>query len=117
MRRRLDPERTRSLLENYRQGADLTRADLIALGRGLLEELASRAPGRSVEIRIPFVGATQIIAGPRHTRGTPPSVIEMELEAWLALASGAITWADGLASGTVAASGQRVDISEYLPLG
>ncbi|GAB3575305.1 hypothetical protein GCM10027406_06610 [Leifsonia lichenia] len=84
--------------------------------RYLLQLLAERAPGNTVEVRVPPFGATQCIPGPRHTRGTPPNVVEMDAPTWLALASGATPWADALASGTVHASGQRASLDGLLPL-
>jgi hypothetical protein len=84
--------------------------------RFTLEELAVSSPGNSVEVRVPPAGAVQAIAGPRHTRGTPPNVIETDQETWLALATGRIGWGDAVASGLVSASGTRADLSTVLPL-
>jgi uncharacterized protein (TIGR03083 family) len=84
--------------------------------RALTEVLAERVPGRSVEVRVPPFAAVQCVAGPRHTRGTPPAVVELEPVTWLRLASGRETWADAVASGRVRASGQRTDLSDHLPL-
>jgi hypothetical protein len=78
--------------------------------------LTSRAPGRSVEVRVPPFAAVQCVPGPRHTRGTPPNVVETDPLTWLDLATGELTWATALASGRLRASGQRADISAYLPL-
>lgn len=83
--------------------------------RALLADLAERAPGRSVEVRVPPYGAIQCGAGPRHTRGTPPNVIETDPLTWIALATGRVSWAEALATGRVRASGSRADISAYLP--
>jgi hypothetical protein len=83
--------------------------------RALLADLAERAPGRSVEVRVPPYGAIQCGAGPRHTRGTPPNVIETDPLTWIALATGRLSWAEALATGRVRASGSRADISAYLP--
>lgn len=84
--------------------------------RYLLEELAERSPGNSVEVRVPPFGATQCIEGPRHTRGTPPNTVEMNPETWFGLATGSITWAQALAEAKVSASGTRADLSQVLPL-
>ncbi len=84
--------------------------------RHSLALLAERAPGNSVEVRVPPFGAIQCIAGPRHTRGTPPAVIETDPQTWLRLAVGDLAWADGVDSGRVRASGQRTDLSGLLPL-
>ncbi len=84
--------------------------------RYTLEELAYRAPGNSVEVRVPPYGVTQCIEGPRHTRGTPPNVVETDAGTWLALVTGNTTWADAVGAGKVAASGQRSGLAEVLPL-
>ena len=80
---------------------------------GLLE---AKAPGRAVEVRVPPFAAVQCIAGQRHTRGTPPNVIETDARTWLALATGGTPWPEAVAGGSVLASGQRADLSAYLPL-
>ncbi|WP_138315899.1 sterol carrier family protein [Rhodoluna limnophila] len=84
--------------------------------RFLLEELADVAPGNSVEVRVPPLGATQCIEGPRHTRGTPPNTVEMSPEVWFALATGSLSWHQALAESKVLASGTRADLSGVLPL-
>lgn len=84
--------------------------------RYTLQLLAERAPGNTVEVRVPPFGATQCIEGPRHTRGTPPNVVEMAPEVWLALASGELTWAAAIADHRVQASGQRAHLDGLLPL-
>jgi len=78
--------------------------------------LAQQVPGRSVELRVPPHVAVQCIEGPRHTRGTPPNVVETDAATWLRLATGATTWAESVAAGKVSASGNRADLSSYLPL-
>lgn len=84
--------------------------------RVLLDVLAERAPGRSVEVRVPPHAAVQCIPGPRHTRGTPPAVIELTPTTWLRLASGRTTWDDAVSGGHVQVSGQRADLAPYLSL-
>ena len=84
--------------------------------RYLLGLLAGRAPGRAVEVRIPPYAAIQCVAGPRHTRGTPPNVVETDAVTWLRLATGRTPWASAVHDGAVSASGPRADLSEYLPL-
>jgi len=84
--------------------------------RYLLQCLRDKAEGNTVEVRVPPFGAVQAVQGPRHTRGTPPNVIEMDAATWLALATGTTSWRDALASGSVAASGQRADLQAYLPV-
>jgi hypothetical protein len=78
--------------------------------------LAQQVPGRSVEVRIPPHVAVQCVEGPRHTRGTPPNVIETDAATWLRLATGELAWADAVAEGRVTASGNRADLSAHLPL-
>jgi Bacterial SCP ortholog len=78
--------------------------------------LAQQVPGRSVELRVPPHVAVQLVEGPRHTRGTPPNVVETDAATWLRLATGALGWADAVADGRVAASGNRADLSAWLPL-
>jgi len=84
--------------------------------RALAGLLASLAPGRSVELRIPPDAAIQLIEGPRHTRGTPSGVVETDPASFLRLATGRMTWSGGVEHGLVRASGKRTDLSEYLPL-
>jgi hypothetical protein len=78
--------------------------------------LVERSPGRAIEVRIPPYAAVQCGDGPTHTRGTPPNVIEMNAETWLALANGERTWADAMSAGLIYASGVRADLTELLPL-
>ncbi|SEQ98815.1 TIGR03083 family protein [Microlunatus flavus] len=92
--------------------------------RSLCEVLATRYPGRSVEVRVPPHAAVQcsvlrdgqLDPGPTHTRGTPPNVVETDATTFLRMATGRTSWANALASGRVAASGLRADLSEMLPL-
>jgi uncharacterized protein (TIGR03083 family) len=84
--------------------------------RLLADALATAAPGRSVEVRIPPYAAVQCVPGPRHTRGTPPTVIETDPVTWLRLATGRLHWRQALDSGRVSASGERSDLSVYLPV-
>jgi hypothetical protein len=84
--------------------------------RVLLAGLAERAPGRSVEVRVPPYGAIQCVAGPRHTRGTPSNVVETDPVTFVLLATGGLEWAAAVGEGRVAMSGARSDISQYLPL-
>jgi Bacterial SCP ortholog len=92
------------------------RAALRAAVTYALGLLAERAPGRSVEVRIPPFAAIQCVGGPRHTRGTPPNVVETDPMTWLELAAGRLDWQSAVAAGRVRASGQRADISAYLPV-
>ncbi len=109
------PARLRILTDEQLAAAE-RGADTKALVKHYLAVLEARAPGRSVEVRVPPFAAVQVVPGVRHTRGTPPAVVETDAETWLALARGRTTWAEALGSGTVVASGERTDLSPYLPL-
>ena len=87
---------------------ELVRATLLYFGQS--------HPGKSVEIRVPPYSAVQAFDGIRHTRGTPPNVIEMDGPTWLALAVGNLTWAEATAAGRVRASGTRADLGDFLPM-
>ncbi len=115
-RRRTDPAAGRAAVGRALAADDPDPADLRTATRYLLEELAGRAPGRSLEVRVPPYGVVQCLPGPRHTRGTPPNVVETDAAGWLALATGRLGWADAVADGRVRASGSRADLSAYLPL-
>lgn len=92
------------------------RPDMLTAVRYTLGVLERSHPGRSVEVRVPPAGAVQVIEGPRHTRGTPPNVVEMPPEIWLRLATGRMTWTNALGTGSVHASGTRADLTDYLPI-
>ena len=94
-----------------------TRADLKLLSKHFLAVLSIRAPGHSVEVRVPPYAAVQVVPGVRHTRGTPPAVVEMDAGTWIALATGELTWHQAEDAGRVSASGERADLAPYLPLG
>ena len=84
--------------------------------RSTARTLAAVAPGASVEVRIPPFVAVQCIAGPRHTRGTPPNVVETDPRTWLLLVTGAIDLASAVATGAVRISGSRAaEIGRWLP--
>jgi uncharacterized protein (TIGR03083 family) len=78
--------------------------------------LAERVPGRTVEVRVPPYAAIQCVGGPRHTRGTPANVVEAQPVIWVELATGRLGWAAARRDGLLSASGERADISEYLPV-
>ena len=96
--------------------AALPRSVRATFVRFTLEELATLAPGNSVEVRVPPLGVTQCVAGPRHTRGTPPSVVETSPVVWAALVLGECSWEQAVAAGVLDASGERSDLSTLLPL-
>jgi hypothetical protein len=78
--------------------------------------LAQQVPGRSVELRVPPHVAVQCVPGPRHTRGTPPNVVETDAATWLLLATGQLRWDDAVEQGRLTASGNRADLGAHLPL-
>ena len=84
--------------------------------RYLLQVLADAAPGNTLEVRVPPFGAVQCVEGPRHTRGTPPNVIELDAATWIALATGSSSWSGALAQHRVAASGSRANLDGLLPV-
>jgi len=84
--------------------------------RWLLQVLADREPGGTVEVRVPPFGAVQFREGLSHHRGTPPNVVETDAATFVALATGRTTWAEATAAGLVSASGSRADLSGYLPV-
>jgi len=92
------------------------RAVLGAAVKTTARWLAQQVPGRSVEVRVPPHVAVQCIEGPRHTRGTPPNVVETDAATWLRLVSGLQSWGDAVDAGKVAASGNRADLAAVLPL-
>ena len=116
-RRRTDPVDGRAALALWRADrAAAPRAAVRTAVRFTLEELAEVVPGHAVEVRVPPDGAVQALAGPRHTRGTPPNVVETDPQTWLALVCGLVTWADAVGQGKVFASGERADLAAELPL-
>lgn len=120
MARKIDVSDGRAALDAVRSALAAAekppRPILATAVRYLLQLLDEKAPGNSVEVRVPPFGAVQVVQGPRHTRGTPPNVIEMDAATWIAVATGTQTWADAAASGRVQASGVRADLHGILPL-
>jgi Bacterial SCP ortholog len=117
--RKLDPNGPATVAEVgtvIDQGDEPPQAALREAARYLLQVLERDAPGRSVEVRVVPVAAVQCVAGPRHTRGTPPNVIEMDSLTWFKLATGRLGWTDAVRTGAIKASGARADLSAYLPL-
>ncbi len=110
-----DPAQVAEALERVRSG-EPERTDLRLLTKHFLAVLESRAPGHSVEVRVPPYAAVQVVPGVRHTRGTPPAVVETDAETWIALATGDLAWNDAEDAGSVRARGERADLSPYLPL-
>ncbi|MEB3019474.1 sterol carrier family protein [[Mycobacterium] crassicus] len=122
-RPRLDPAQTRAAvlaLAAWLRDENLPapdRTQLAAAVRLTARTLAEVAPGASVEVRVPPFVAVQCIAGPRHTRGTPPNVVETDPRSWLLLAAGLLTTAAATADAKLRLSGSRAaEIAEWLPL-
>lgn len=95
---------------------ELDRAALRIVTQALADVLAVRAPGRSLELRVPPYAAVQAVEGPRHTRGTPPNVVETDPLTWVRLAAGRLRWTDASKGASVHASGERADLAPWLPL-
>jgi hypothetical protein len=116
-RRRIPDIEGRSAIASWLSADGHIDRDIIATAvRWALEELAARAPGQAVEVRVPPFGATQILQGTTHRRGTPPAVVELGDDAFLRLVVGEYEWSDAVARGLVSASGERADLSGLLPL-
>lgn len=97
-------------------GEQVDRATQRTAVKYTLQLLGQRAPGHSVEVRVPPLAAIQAIPGPVHRRGTPSAVVEMDPGTWLELATGSLGWGDALRAGRIRASGERADLSPWLPL-
>ena len=118
-RRRIPVDEGRSAVREWAASSDrsaVARSTLATAVRHTVEELGERAPGRSVEVRVPPFAAVQCVEGPVHTRGTPPAVVETDAQSWLELVVGDLGWAEAVSSGRVRVSGQRTDLSAHLPL-
>lgn len=122
MRRKVSPEvgrvAVREVLAAFAEGrepADVRSTKATAV-RYLLEELGTRHPGRTLEVRVPPYGAVQCVEGPRHTRGTPPNVIETDADTWIRLATGLDSWKESLTEHRVRASGTRASLEGMLPV-
>ena len=122
-RRTADPAKTRAAvaaLAPWLRDDDAPapqRTELAEAVRATARTLAAVAPGAAVEVRVPPFIAVQCIPGPRHTRGTPPNVVETDPRTWLLLATGLLTVPEAAAAGTLALSGSRAtEIASALPL-
>lgn len=118
-----DPAKTRQALTAIADWLrDETRPEpdrntLATAVRLTAHSLAAVAPGASVEVRIPPFVAVQCVSGPKHTRGTPPNVVETDPRTWLLLATGMLAPADAKAVGLLTLSGSRAgEIDHWLPL-
>jgi hypothetical protein len=119
-RRRRDPDEVDAAVAAVLAAVDdrttPARADLALAVRGLAERLAEQAPGQHVELRVPPFAAVQCVEGPRHTRGTPPNVVEAQPVPFVLLCAGRLGWSDATADGRVLTWGDRADLGAYLPL-
>jgi hypothetical protein len=122
-RERTDPAKTRQVVvaladwlhDETRPAPD--RDALASAVRLTARTLADVAPGASVEVRVPPFVAVQCVSGPKHTRGTPPNVVETDPRTWLLLATGLVRLADAQATGALRLSGARAgEIDHWLPL-
>ena len=110
-----DPVEVAAALTRFRAG-EADQADLRLLTKHLLALLVAKAPGGAVEVRVPPFAVAQCVEGTRHTRGTPPAVVETDPSTWVALAVGDLAWAAASDAGRIRASGERSDLSPLLPL-
>lgn len=113
--RRRDPDAVDAAVAAVLAG-ERGRTTVALAVRGLAERLAEAVPGHHVELRVPPYSAVQCVEGPRHTRGTPPNVVEADPVAWVQLCAGELTWAEAAADGRVRTWGDRADLSPWLPL-
>ncbi len=118
MSRRLQPADSAELQASHAtfRAGEATPTELRLLVKHYLAVLQERAPGSSVEVRVPPYAAVQVVPGVRHTRGTPPAVVELDAETWIHLATGELSWLDAEQNGRIHASGERADLTPYLPL-
>lgn len=113
--RPVDPALFLPALDRFRSGAAET-ADLRLLTKHLLALLVAKAPGGAVEVRVPPYAVAQCVEGTRHTRGTPPAVVEMDAVTWIAIATGDLDWAEAERDARLVASGERSDLGHLMPL-
>ena len=110
-----DPALVGPALTRFREGA-VDDDDLRLLTKHLLALLVKKAPGGAVEVRVPPYAVAQCVEGTRHTRGTPPAVVEVEPATWVALAIGDVDWHEVVGTARLSASGERSDLSPLLPV-
>lgn len=110
-----DPAVVAPALARFR-GGSADADDLRLLTKHLLALLVRKAPGGAVEVRVPPYAVAQCVQGTRHTRGTPPAVVEMDAPTWIALAVGDLDWHEAEQAARLTASGERSDLSPLLPL-
>ena len=115
MRRKINQAQGKEAIQAYLDG-NPSSDQLATAVRFLLEELGTRHPGNSVEVRIPPFGAVQCIEGPSHSRGTPANVVETDPSSWIELALGSNTFEKLLEEGKLSASGNRSDLAGLFPI-
>ncbi|WP_080796632.1 sterol carrier family protein [Corynebacterium pacaense] len=121
---RIDPQDTRDAviavaawIAGPEEGEKPDRRAIANAVRLTARTLAQESPGHSVEVRVPPFVAVQCIEGPRHTRGTPPNVVETDARTWLRLATGLSSFEEEESAGRLSASGTRAgEISARLPI-
>ena len=85
--------------------------EIMSQVKEILAKISKIAPGHAVELRIPPYSAIQCVEGPKHTRGTPPNVVEMSADVLFDIVGGKINWPDAISDGRISASGERSDLS------
>jgi hypothetical protein len=113
--RRAEPAAVETAVARFRAGGRDAH-DLRLLTKHLLAVLVERHPGGAVEVRVPPYAVAQCLPGTRHTRGTPPAVVETDPEIWISLALGELNWEEAIADARVTASGERSDLGRVLPV-
>jgi len=120
---RLDPQAARDsvlAVQDWLRDENAPAPALAALAAAVrltARTLAAAAPGATVEVRVPPFVAVQCISGPRHTRGTPPNVVETDPRTWLLLVSGLLGFDQASGDGRLTLSGARaVEIEKWFPL-
>lgn len=114
--RQAAPESVLAALRAVAEQREVSREQMKAAVKVVLEELTRQAPGRSVEVRVPPFAAVQAVAGSTHRRGTPPALVQLNAATLLRLAVGDTSWTEAVDSGAVRASGERSDLSALFPL-
>lgn len=116
LKRRIDAATGLALVKRFIAGDALSATEQSTAVRFTLEEFAERYPGHAVEIRVPWIGAVQAISGVNHRRGTPPNIVEMDGQTWLAMVTGVAPTGTTPDAKTISSSGTRADLTPYLPL-
>ena len=111
----LEPAAVAPSVDRFR-GGEADEEDLRLLAKHFLAVLSRVAPGGAVEVRVPPYAAVQVVGGLQHKRGTPPAVVELDAATWIGLALGDLAWQEAERAGRLIASGERSDLSPYLPL-